>query len=126
MRRRDFIKVIAGSAVVWPLAARAQTQLAGARRMACLWVWQKLIHSRSNMYKYYGPHLRKLGWTDNQNVRFAYRYAAGDPGRARAYAKELVDRPVTFASGPLGAEQGASQTGSDRHDSAVSHNHGAA
>jgi hypothetical protein len=24
MRRRDFVKVIAGSAVVWPLAARAQ------------------------------------------------------------------------------------------------------
>jgi putative ABC transport system substrate-binding protein len=35
--------------------------------------------------------LEKLGWTDGQNVQFAYRYAAGDPGRARAYAKELVD-----------------------------------
>jgi putative ABC transport system substrate-binding protein len=35
--------------------------------------------------------LEKLGWTDSQNVQFTYRYAAGDPGRARAYAKELVD-----------------------------------
>jgi hypothetical protein len=32
MRRREFIKVIAGSAVAWPLGAEAQTQSAGPRR----------------------------------------------------------------------------------------------
>ena len=35
--------------------------------------------------------LEQLGWTDSQNVQFIYRYAAGDPGRAREFAKELVE-----------------------------------
>jgi hypothetical protein len=34
MRRRDFIKVIAGSASAWPLAARAQQS--GTRRIGVL------------------------------------------------------------------------------------------
>jgi putative ABC transport system substrate-binding protein len=35
--------------------------------------------------------LRQLGWTDGANVQIAYRYAAGDPARARVLAKELVE-----------------------------------
>jgi putative ABC transport system substrate-binding protein len=35
--------------------------------------------------------LRQLGWTEGSNVQIAYRYAAGDPGRARELAKELVE-----------------------------------
>jgi putative ABC transport system substrate-binding protein len=34
--------------------------------------------------------LRELGWTDGRNVRIDYRWAAGDPERARTYAAELV------------------------------------
>ena len=31
-----------------------------------------------------------MGWTDGRNVRIDYRWAAGDPERARTYAAELV------------------------------------
>jgi putative ABC transport system substrate-binding protein len=35
--------------------------------------------------------LQQLGWTDSRKIQFIYRYAAGDPGVARAFAKELVE-----------------------------------
>jgi putative ABC transport system substrate-binding protein len=34
--------------------------------------------------------LQQLGWTDGRNVRLDYRWGAGDPGRFRSYATELV------------------------------------
>jgi putative ABC transport system substrate-binding protein len=35
--------------------------------------------------------LKELGWTVGSNVNIDYRWAAGDSGRARIYAKELVN-----------------------------------
>src|SRR5215469_5719920 len=91
MRRRDFIQVIARSAAVWPLAARAQTQSAGTRRIGVLMGLAETDPFTIKYVQVLRAALEKLGWSDSQNVQFAYRYAAGDPGRARAYAKELVD-----------------------------------
>ena len=34
--------------------------------------------------------LQKLGWIEGSNIRFEYRWAAGDAQRLRAYAEELV------------------------------------
>ena len=34
--------------------------------------------------------LQQLGWTDGRNVRIDYRWGAGDAGRYRRYAAELV------------------------------------
>src|SRR5215471_13585009 len=34
--------------------------------------------------------LGKLGWTEGREVQIEYRWHAGDPDRARAYATELV------------------------------------
>jgi ABC transporter substrate binding protein len=34
--------------------------------------------------------LRKLGWIDGRNLRVDHRWAAGNPERATAFAKELV------------------------------------
>ena len=91
MRRRDFIKVIAGSAVAWPLGADAQTQPAVARRIGVLMGLAETDPFTIKYVQILRAALEKLGWTDSQNVHFTYRYATGDPGRARAYAKELVD-----------------------------------
>jgi putative tryptophan/tyrosine transport system substrate-binding protein len=35
--------------------------------------------------------LRELGWNEGGNLRVDYRWYAGDPARARVFAKELVD-----------------------------------
>jgi putative tryptophan/tyrosine transport system substrate-binding protein len=34
--------------------------------------------------------LRELGWTEGRNINFVYRWAGGDPARAKADAAELV------------------------------------
>ena len=34
--------------------------------------------------------LQQLGWTDRRNVQIDYRWAAGDTGRFRRYAEELL------------------------------------
>ena len=90
MRRRDFIQAIVGL-TAWPPAARAQTQPAEARRIGVLMGLAETDPFTIKYVQVLRAALEKLGWTDSQNVQFAYRYAAGDPGRARAYAKELVD-----------------------------------
>jgi putative tryptophan/tyrosine transport system substrate-binding protein len=35
--------------------------------------------------------LTQLGWVDGRNLRMDYRWAGGDIGRIRAFAKELVE-----------------------------------
>jgi putative tryptophan/tyrosine transport system substrate-binding protein len=34
--------------------------------------------------------LQRLGWTDGRNVRIDTRWAGGDPGKARVFARELI------------------------------------
>ncbi len=88
MRRRDFIKVVAGSTAAWSFAAHAQPS--GMRRIG---VFTGLAESDPLTIRYVQElrgALEKLGWTERQNIQFVYRYAAGDPSLAREYAKELV------------------------------------
>src|SRR6516164_5994089 len=55
-----------------------------------------------------------LGWTEGLNIKIDYRWSAGDPGRARAYAAELValNPEVIFAapSSALAPVQRATRT----------------
>src|SRR6266498_3536708 len=107
MRRRDFIKVIAGSAAVWPLAARAQQP----GRMRRIGVAEGLaaddVEAQARNAAFLQG-LQELGWTVGRNVRIDYRWAAGNADRTRGYAAELVAlapevilAPGSAAAGPL-------------------------
>ena len=89
MRRRDFIKVIAGSATVWPLAARAQQQLPVIG----------ILSSRSRatdalLLAVIRQALNDTGFVEGRNVSIEYRWAEGNYGRLAALAADLVRRKV--------------------------------
>jgi putative tryptophan/tyrosine transport system substrate-binding protein len=89
MRRRDFIKAIAGSAVVWPLTVRAQ-QAERMRRIGVLTGTRAEDPEVKARRAAFEQALQQLGWTPGRNVRIDYRFAEGDAATSRKQAEELV------------------------------------
>ena len=90
MRRRDFIKVIAGSAAVWPLAARAQQSA-----MPVIGFLNGGSLSNSARYVVSFRHgLNEVGYIEGQNVAIEYSWAEGQYDRLPALAAELVRHEV--------------------------------
>ena len=99
MRRRDFIKVVACSAITWPRAAQAQQ----AEKMRRLGVLMAVAESDADARKGISilqDRLQKLGWKDNINIRIDYRWGNGNPDRIQEFAKELVELQAYLASKP--------------------------
>jgi putative tryptophan/tyrosine transport system substrate-binding protein len=88
MRRREFIRLLGGT-LAWPIAARAQ-QAEQVRRIGVLTVFSKEDPEGQRRVAALQQRLRELGWVDGRNVRIEFRWAGGDPDRARFYAGELV------------------------------------
>jgi putative ABC transport system substrate-binding protein len=88
MKRREFITLLGGAAA-WPLAARAQ-QRSPMRRVGILMGPAEADTEGQERAAAFREALEKLGWTDGRNIQIDYRWAAGDLGRARTYASEIV------------------------------------
>ena len=89
MNRRDFITLLGGAAVTWPLAARAQ-QPERTRRIGVLMnVASDDAEGQARLAAFHQG-LQQLGWTVGRNVQIDYRWAAGDTGRFHRYAEELL------------------------------------
>ena len=96
--RRDFITLLGGAAAAWPVAARAQ------RSGALLTVGILNSVSPATLEEMLAGFRRgrsEAGFDENQNVRFAYRWAEGHYERLPALAADLIAyRPaVIFATG---------------------------
>jgi putative ABC transport system substrate-binding protein len=88
MRRREFITLLGGAAVVWPLAARAQAQR--LRRIGVLTGDAEDDPEVRARFTAFQQGLESLGWSVGGNIRIDYRFAANDLDRYQPLAKELV------------------------------------
>jgi putative ABC transport system substrate-binding protein len=89
MNRRDFITLLSGAAVAWPLAVRAQ-QAEGVRRIGLLMAFAESDPEGQTFAAAFREGLQKLGWTEGRNIRIDARWAAGDAEAMQRLANELV------------------------------------
>jgi putative ABC transport system substrate-binding protein len=113
MRRREFVTLLGGAAIAWPLAARAQQP----ERMRRIGVLQGLAESDPEWPRRFGAfkqRLQELGWNEGRSVAFEFRFADGKPERLPALAAELVqaniDVILTNAAQPIEAARKATST----------------
>jgi putative ABC transport system substrate-binding protein len=86
MRRREFITLLGGAAVAWPLTARAQ-QTGKVPTIGFLGANPSID---SNRIAAFVQRLRELAWIDGRNLAIEYRWAEGRNERNAENAAELV------------------------------------
>jgi putative ABC transport system substrate-binding protein len=97
MRRRDFIKAIAGSAAAWPIAAGAQQStipVVGFLGSASLEKWG------GGPLNWFQRGLAETGYVEGRNVTIEHRWADEQYDRLPALAAELVRQRVTVIAAP--------------------------
>lgn len=109
MRRREFITLLGGAAVAWPLAARAQQgrlPLVGVLRPN----WKDVLETFAEPFRRY---MKAIGWEEGRTIRFLFVWTEGLSNHASALASELVsqnvDLIVTFGDPAIRAAQRATQ-----------------
>ena len=90
MKRREFITLLGGAAASWPIAARAQ-QPDRVRRIGVMIANAENEPEGQDRVAAFRRGLQELGWVEGRNLRVDYRWATGEPNRARALARELVN-----------------------------------
>jgi putative ABC transport system substrate-binding protein len=87
MRRREFITLLGGASVGWPLSARAQQPdnrpTIGFLGTATASAWRPYVAA-------FEQRLRELGWVDGRTVAIEYRWAEGRSERFGGFAAEFV------------------------------------
>jgi len=110
MRRREFLTLMGGAALAWPLAVRAQR----TDKLPTIGFFGPTTASVENQWlAAFVQRLRELGWMEGRNVAIEVRWAEGRSERFTEIADELVrlkvDVIVTYATPPvLAAKQATS------------------
>ena len=90
MRRREFITLLGGAAVAYPLAAQAQQR----GKLPTIGVLAPDAPSWSTWTAAFEERLRELGWIEGRTVAIKARWAEGRSERFTEIAAEFVQRKV--------------------------------
>lgn len=93
MKRREFIRLVIGAVVTWPLAAHSQQAKMPKIGVLSLGRGDKSDASLTTLNAFM-PALRELGYTEGQNIAFDRKFADGDVNNLSRLAQELVDSRV--------------------------------
>ena len=74
LKRREFITLLGGAAVAWPLAARAQQP---AKLPTIGFLGPSTRSAESQWIAAFVQRLRELGWIDGRTIAIEYRWAEG-------------------------------------------------
>ena len=89
MKRREFITLLGGAAVVASGPARAQPHR--VRHVGILMGYAEDDPDTQARIKAFKEAFEQLGWKDGHDVAFTYRFGVGEMGRVRDHARELVE-----------------------------------
>ena len=89
LKRREFITLLGGAAVAWPLAARAQ-QPQRVRRIGVFMPGMADDPEGQAHNAVFLQRLGELGWIVGRNVRIDYRWGGGDLEHYHVIAAELI------------------------------------
>ena len=108
MRRREFITLLGGAVVSWPLAVQAQQS--ELRRIGVLQPFPKDMPEKVRIEAFL-KELQRLGWTDGRNLQIEYRWQTSDLRKAAMELVALSPDVILVSSTPaVSAMQTATQT----------------
>jgi putative ABC transport system substrate-binding protein len=89
MKRREFVTLLGGAAVAWPLAARAE-QGERVRRIGMVFTASPSDEETQVRVAALRDGLRGLGWSEGRNLLIDERWAGADTDLVRRYLDELI------------------------------------
>jgi ABC-type uncharacterized transport system substrate-binding protein len=87
MRRREFISLLGGAAIAWPMAARGQQPERMRRIGVLMYLAADDVEGQARLAAFTEA-LKQLGWSDGRNLRIDTRWATADD--IRRHAAELA------------------------------------
>jgi putative tryptophan/tyrosine transport system substrate-binding protein len=89
VRRREFITLIGGAAVAWPVVARSKPA-ERMRRIGILMSFAAGDPEAQPRIAAFEKGMRELGWVEGHNLRTERRWGPGDANTLRSHARELL------------------------------------